>query len=214
MRARLTAAILIAAGLWFLMFSPLTSGLAGFWAEMTFSAIALTLMAVFFGRASGVGMPAMRRPLLQAVVGVAIAFALWGVFVAGDRLSQMMFGFARGQVDMVYSLRTGMPEWAIAVLLLLVIGPAEEFFWRGYVQAAFAKLLSGRRHSADLAFVFTTLIYASVHICSMNFMLVMAALVAGCVWGFVYRMRPSLLPALIISHALWDALVFVLLPIG
>ena len=39
------------------------------------------------------------------------------------------------------------------------------------------------------------------------------ALVAGGVWGLLYRLRPSLLPALIVSHAVWDALVFVILPI-
>jgi membrane protease YdiL (CAAX protease family) len=44
-------------------------------------------------------------------------------------------------------------------------------------------------------------------------MLVMAALVAGAVWGFIYRICPKALPALIISHALWDALVFVIMPI-
>ena len=44
-------------------------------------------------------------------------------------------------------------------------------------------------------------------------MLVMAALVAGFVWGLLYRLRPDWLPALIISHAVWDACVFVVFPI-
>lgn len=42
---------------------------------------------------------------------------------------------------------------------------------------------------------------------------VIAALVAGLVWGLLYRLNPKLLPALILSHALWDALVFVWMPI-
>ena len=46
-----------------------------------------------------------------------------------------------------------------------------------------------------------------------NFMLVMAALVAGAVWGLIYRLCPKALFALIVSHALWDVLVFVLIPI-
>ncbi|MCQ2188004.1 MAG: CPBP family glutamic-type intramembrane protease [Bacteroidales bacterium] len=66
---------------------------------------------------------------------------------------------------------------------------------------------------ANAALVVTTLVYGLVHIWSFNFMLVMAALVAGGVWGLIYRIKPALLPALIISHALWDALVFVILPI-
>ena len=64
-----------------------------------------------------------------------------------------------------------------------------------------------------MGFALTLIIYALVHIWSLNFMLVMAALVAGFVWGLLYRLRPDWLPALIISHAVWDACVFVVFPI-
>ena len=75
------------------------------------------------------------------------------------------------------------------------------------------KLLDGRKWHEDKAFLLTAVIYALVHVWSLNFMLVMAALVAGCVWGFLYRLRPQMLPALIVSHALWDALVFIWMPL-
>ena len=101
----------------------------------------------------------------------------------------------------------------IAVLLLFLIGPAEELFWRGYVQRTMTRLFQDRKWGADLAFILTACIYALVHIWSFNFMLIMAALVAGLVWGLIYRICPKALPALIVSHALWDALVFVILPI-
>ena len=54
---------------------------------------------------------------------------------------------------------------------------------------------------------------ALVHIWAMNFMLVAAAAVVGGVWGLIYRFRPDLLWTLIISHALWDVLVFLVWPI-
>jgi membrane protease YdiL (CAAX protease family) len=44
-------------------------------------------------------------------------------------------------------------------------------------------------------------------------MLIMAAFVCGLVWGLVYRLWPKQLFALIVSHAVWDALVFVVWPI-
>ena len=69
------------------------------------------------------------------------------------------------------------------------------------------------RSFLSAAMLMTAIVYALVHIWSFNFMLVMAALVAGAFWGLIYRLRPSLLPALIVSHAVWDALVFVILPI-
>jgi membrane protease YdiL (CAAX protease family) len=44
-------------------------------------------------------------------------------------------------------------------------------------------------------------------------MLLMAALVAGMAWGLLYRFFPERFTAIIISHALWDAAVFIWFPI-
>ena len=210
MRRKLSIAIAAAALLWFYMFSPWTAGLTNFWITMAASACILTGMATAF---SGGWKPKVKKPLLQFAGGIALAFLLWGVFWVGDKASAWMFNFARPEVDSIYAMKTGLPVPAICALLLFVIGPAEEFFWRGYVQRTLSEVLSGGSHPDDKAFIVTAAIYALVHVWSLNFMLVMAALVAGCVWGFLYRIRPGALPALIISHAVWDALVFVILPI-
>jgi len=209
---KIIIAILVAALLWFYMFSPLTTGLTNFWLTMTFSALVLTGLSLCLTKGDLSGLRC-RRPMLQVLLGIAIAFALWGVFWLGDKISSLLFGFARPQVDDVYAMKEGFPSWVIALLLLFIIGPAEEFFWRGYVQKKMTDAVGSCRHPADCAFLITTLIYGLVHTPSMNFMLVMAALVAGAVWGFIYRLNPKLLPALIVSHSLWDALVFIILPI-
>lgn len=205
---RLIIAICVAGALWFYMFSPWTGDLSNFWLNMSISAVILSSMAIPWSGVRRPGKVEMKQACLQLLLGVAIAFALWGIFWIGDKLSQLMFQFARPQVDSVYAMKDGSSAWMITVLLLVLIGPAEEFFWRGYVQ----KTMSAKM-GANAALVVTTVIYALVHIWSFNFMLVMAALVAGGVWGLIYRIKPSLLPALIVSHALWDALVFVILPI-
>ena len=44
-------------------------------------------------------------------------------------------------------------------------------------------------------------------------MMVMAALTAGAFWGLLYRLFPKRIWALVISHAVWDAAVFVWFPI-
>ena len=119
-----------------------------------------------------------------------------------------LFDFARPQVNAIYGMKEGESPWLLSVLMLFLIGPAEEIFWRGYVQ----RTLSGR-FSRNAGFVITTLLYAAVHAGSCNFMLVMAALVAGVVWGGLYRFFPERFSAVIISHALWDAAVFVWFPI-
>lgn len=210
MKNKLILAISVAAVLWFYMFSPWTAGRSNFWLTMAASALILTGLALIFSPGK---LPRVEKPLLQVAGGVGLALLLWGIFWVGDKASAWLFDFARPEVDSIYAMKTGLPTTAISLLLLLVIGPAEEFFWRGYVQRSLGMLLEGKPHPEDKAFLITAAIYALVHVWSLNFMLIMAALVAGLVWGFLYRLRPGALPALILSHALWDALVFVWLPI-
>ena len=210
-RIRLAIAIGTAALLWFYMFSPWTGGWPNFWVVMSCSAVILTTLGLSF-TPDRKELLKIEKPALQILAGIVIAFALWGIFWIGDKVSSWMFAFARPEVDSVYAMKTGLSAWLIAVLLLCLIGPAEELFWRGYVQRTMGRILGGK-NPEDKAFILTAVIYALVHIWSFNFMLIMAALVAGLVWGLIYRLRPQALPALVISHALWDALVFVLLPI-
>jgi len=67
-------------------------------------------------------------------VSLCVAAALWGVFWLGDKVSAALFDFARPQVDAIYGLKSGQSGWCVGLLLLFLIGPAEELFWRGYVQ--------------------------------------------------------------------------------
>ena len=206
--ARLLTPIVVAAGLWFYMFSPWTAGLTNFWYTMTASALILILMAWSRGRDSQFSIFNFHFSIRQLLLGIALAAALWGVFWVGDKLSSLMFGFARGQVDSIYGMKTGIQPWIIALLLLFIIGPAEELFWRGFVQQQLSS-----HWGENWGFVVTTAIYTLIHLWSFNFMLIMAALVCGIVWGGLYRLQPKWLPALVVSHAVWDACVFVVFPI-
>ncbi|MBO4476270.1 MAG: CPBP family intramembrane metalloprotease [Bacteroidales bacterium] len=209
---KLILIIAVAAALWFYMFSPWTQGAPNFWLVMALSAVVLTALALSF-TPDRKALLRVEKPLLQLACGVAIAAVLWSIFWLGDKLSSMWFDFARPGVDAVYSMNEGLPAWAIALLLLCLIGPAEELVWRGYVQRTLTQMLGGRKAGGFIAFAITVAVYTLIHIWSFNFMLIMAALVAGAVWGFIYWLCPKALPALIISHALWDALVFVWMPI-
>ena len=197
--------IAVAFFLWTVMFSPLTAPYLNFWWAMTASAVTLTTLATLFAPR---WWKRIRFSLTDILLGVAIAVALWSFFWVDDKLSQLMFDFARPQVDTIYGMKEGTSSLLLTFLLLFIIGPAEEIFWRGYVQDSLSK-----RWGADRGFLATTAVYSLVHIGSMNFMLVMAALVAGVVWGLLYRFFPGRFAAIIVSHALWDVAVFVWFPI-
>lgn len=197
--------ILVAFVLWTVMFSPLTAPYINFWWAMTASATSLTLLATLF---SPGWWRRVRVTPADFFLGVVIAVALWGIFWLGDKVSQLLFDFARPQVDTIYGMKEGESPMLLTLLMLFLIGPAEEIFWRGYVQESLS-----RKWNANWGFVVTTAVYALVHAGSCNFMLIMAALVAGFVWGLLYRLFPNRFAAIIISHALWDVAVFIWFPI-
>ena len=198
-------AICIAAVLWFVMFSPWTAPHVNFWVMMTFSGLTLTAYSTW---ASPGWWKDIRLDLSNILLGVALAAVLWGVFWVGDKLSSLMFDFARPQVDMIYGMKEGENPWVLTALMLLIIGPAEEIFWRGYLQKSFSK-----KWNPNMGFVVTTLMYSLVHVSKFNFMLIMAAAVAGFVWGLAYRFYPEKFGAILLSHALWDCAVFIWFPI-
>lgn len=202
---RLLFTILLAFVMWTVMFSPWTAPYVNFWWMMTASAVMLSLLATMF---SPGWWRCVRISLREILLGVAIAAVLWCVFWIGDKISQLLFDFARPQVDTIYGMKDGESPWLLTMLMLFLIGPAEEIYWRGYVQ----KQLSVK-WNPDMGFAVTTLVYALVHAGSLNFMLTMAALVAGAVWGLLYRFFPERFTAIIISHAVWDVAVFIWFPI-
>ena len=212
-RSRISIAIVVAAALWFIMFSPWTAPYVPFWGSMAISSCILLALGFIFFPDWHKG---LRLDLSQFILGIAIAALMWGIFYLGDKLSSLMFSFARPQVDTIYALKEGAMKWMLAAQLLLLTGPAEEIFWRGCLQKAIGDALEGRtglKNARLMAALITLAVYTLIHIWSFNFMLVMAALVAGAVWGLLYYLKPQWLPALIVSHAIWDAAVCVVFPI-
>jgi membrane protease YdiL (CAAX protease family) len=153
---RLIFAILIAFVLWTVMFAPFSASHLNFWVAMSISATILISIAT-------VARPSWPRDLKWSLsniaLGIVIAVVLWGVFWVGDKASQLMFDFARPQVDSIYAMKDGSSASLIAVALLLLIGPAEEIFWRGYVQRTLSQ-----RWGAHMGFIVATAIYTLVHI--------------------------------------------------
>ena len=202
--------VILAAVLFFVMFSPWTSPYVNFWYTMTATAIILTSVSLYRCRETIKELKSISLKTLfwWFVAGLLIAFVLWWAFWIGDKVSAWMFGFARPQVDMIYGMKSGTSPVVIALLLLFIIGPGEELFWRAFLQRRLME-----KWGKNAGFIAATACYTLVHIWSFNFMLVMAAMVAGICWGFLYRLSPKLLPALIVSHAVWDVSAFILFPI-
>jgi len=200
--------LVLAFGLWFVMFviRPLN-----FWLMMSFSTSLLAAISFVFGR------PLFFREELtwkNILLGILAAAALYAVFRAGNEVLILISRFLpalipdrAGNINAVYANRGTLPPLVVGILLFFPIGFGEEIFWRGFVQRRFSL-----KWSPLCAWLVTTLLYAAVHLATGNPVLILAALTCGAFWGGLYAVTGTLVPVLI-SHMVWDPLIFVIWPV-
>lgn len=139
-------------------------------------------------------------------MGFLSALFLYLVFAIGNFLSRNIFSFAGSGIQDVYAFKMGASKLRIAILMIFIIGPGEELFWRGFLQRSLQNKIGN-----NLGFILATSIYTLVHLGSGNVMLVLAAGVCGLFWGYLY-LRYGSITLNIVSHTLWDVTVFLWLP--
>lgn len=142
----------------------------------------------------------------KIILGVLSAIALYGVFYLGNQLSRLMFHFAGTGIANVYAFKGDADSLRVGLLMLLVIGPGEELFWRGFLQNHYEK-----RFGNTKGFLIATAVYTGVHVFTGNIMLIVAALVAGLFWGWMYMKYKSMVMN-VVSHTVWDIAVFLIIP--
>jgi membrane protease YdiL (CAAX protease family) len=179
-----------------------------FWWWMSVNLFILILLSLVVDRNY---LPFLRQDMLSKPVGkVLIALAsvvvLYFLFYTGNYLSRLWFSFAGDQIGGIYLFKGDASPARVILLMALIIGPGEELFWRGFVQ----RHLSSRMGRLT-GFLVATALYSLVHVATGNFILVMAALVCGLFWGWLFYKYNSMLVN-IVSHTVWDIAVFVVFP--
>jgi len=173
-----------------------------FWQRMTRTGLGLGALAL----ATQGELRRVRPRPADLASGVAIAAALYGVFQVGDRAARRVMPSGAEDIGDVYELRTLRPKGEIAARLATVIGPAEELYWRGLLQTELTRGLGPVRGAAAAAAV-----YGGAHLVTGNPTLVGAATVAGAGWSALAALGVPM-PALIVSHAVWDIWIFLVQP--
>ena len=167
---------------------------ARFWERMTLTGFVLGTMAL----GNDAELRRLRFRERDVVLGLLSAAGLYVIFQAGDRMARTAMPQGSKEISDIYALRSLRPKEELAARLGLVIGPAEELFWRGFVQ---------RR----TGFLTATALYGGAHIVTGNATLIGAATVAGAYWGFLRAMGVPL-GALVVSHVAWDIWIFLIAP--
>jgi membrane protease YdiL (CAAX protease family) len=189
--------------LWFLTFAI---PFGNFWLKLTLSASFLAILAL--GSSRKVWKTLFHFKVRYLWLGPLSAIFLYGIFWMGKEFSTLLFPFASKQIANVYFNKSQINLTTIGFLLFFIMGPAEEIYWHGLVQRLFSE-----RFGSMAGVLLTTAIYSLVHIFALNLMLLVAAAVCGLFWGWLYQREQSLIPV-ILSHSIWDVLIFVIFPLG
>jgi membrane protease YdiL (CAAX protease family) len=173
-----------------------------FWQRMTATGLTLGTLALATE-------PELRRARLRGrdvTIGLASAAGLYGIFLIGDRMVRRVLRQGGDEIGEVYALRELGPAPELAARLALVIGPAEELFWRGFVNPRLQRRLGRWPGAAAGSFA-----YAGAHVATGNFTLFGAAGVAGAYWSALAAAGMPM-GALVVSHVAWDLLTFLVAP--
>jgi len=198
----IVGSLALAFALWYGVFGW-TEGV--FWVKIALAAAILAAISLAAMGSSRVQLEGIKARDIK--LGLTSAVLLYAIFWLGKLILTAIFPESGGEIGRVYAPREEMSLWVIGALLLLVTGPSEEIYWRGYLQ----RVLMQRIGPAS-GWLLATLAYALVHIWTLNVPLMLAAFTAGLVWGWIYLMERRLLPV-IISHAVWSVAIFVILPV-
>jgi len=180
-----------------------TFGWAGgnFWVKIGLSVVVVCLYSLVWQR------PKISWKLRSFFLGLFSAAVLYLIFLLGNEVAPYILTGGKAQVGGIYSLGAGTNKNLIFILLLFITGPGEEIFWRGFLQGRLME-----KWGKFPGYLTTTALYGGVHLFSGNWMLVLAAVVAGAFWGFLYLWKKDLLLQ-ITSHSLWSAVIFAVAPV-
>ncbi len=176
-----------------------------FWIAMTSGVLVLAMLAALI---RGPALYHEKAEPADLALGAGTFAFLYAVFWVGDKLIRFIRPVSGNEISSIYELRSQLPLVVIALLLVFVIGPGEELYWRGLVNWALAS-----RFGDGAAVIVGTAAYGAAHLVAQNPAIVLAAVVAGFVWSVMFAVRRRLFPV-IVSHVLFDLFLFVLAPVG
>ncbi|MBA4537385.1 CPBP family intramembrane metalloprotease [Bacillus aquiflavi] len=138
--------------------------------------------------------------------GIISGLLLYTVFWVGNSMINFFDLPFSKQVSRLYNRYAPTELWHYIVLLFILI-PGEEIFWRGFIQKRILKYTN-----IWISIFVSALLYASVQIYAGHSILILAAFVGGLFWGALYTWKRSI-PLIIVSHLTFDLMIFIFLPL-
>ena len=143
----------------------------------------------------------------HVLIGIISGATLYSFFFISYIFIKGWFPFLLPYIDELYDVVGPSQPWHY-LLLIFVIIPGEEFFWRGFVQNQLSIFLSSNWSKVLLASV----LYGIAHIWTGNLMLIAAALTGGLFWGLLLYWKKNIV-IVILSHYTFNLFLLILFPL-
>lgn len=172
-----------------------------FWYMYTFAMLILMSIAIIFVKIFD-----ELATWKSLAYGLGYGTILYGFIAAGFQLLLMTPINTTGSVESFLSAFAPVSIWHY-LLLMFIIVPGEEIFWRGLVQQKLKLYVS-----TSLAVISSSVLFGFALALSGFWPGVAAGIVAGLILGLLYEWKKSL-PLIIVTHLVMIVLLFLILPL-
>lgn len=196
MKHKLIYMLPIAYGLYHLAFQDISV----FWYMYTFALLILMSSAILFSEILD-----EMRTWKSFVYGIAAAIAIYEVLYAGYHFLQMLrVGSALSTAEFL-AIFTPTSVWHLLLLMFIVV-PGEELFWRGFVQQQLKQYVP-----ALIAVPIASVLFGLTLWLADFWPGIFAGAAVGLILGYLYEKKKSM-PLLLIARLLLMVLVFIIFP--
>lgn len=189
---------------WFALFSPWTRHYINFWWTISISSILISILAGHYHPEWTLDIDIDKKNI---TAGLCLAVVLWIVCYFGTRWAASFYPEMKASLSHIRQINDDPVYLILAIPLCLLMGQAEEVFWRGYIQKVFSE-----KWNANVGFAITAILYPLMYAWSLNWVLIIGIFIMGLVWGGLCRYNPRWLTMVMISHAVLNAMIFMFFP--
>ena len=138
------------------------------------------------------------------IIGPPGSIILYFIFYIGDILADILY--LSGYIDEVYVMVGSAGDKSILLAGLVWIGFMEELYWRGGLQGLFRDV-----YGARYPWIYSSILYSTVHISTLNPILIISSLIIGLFLGLISEYHG--VAATIFIHVSWLILILLIYPL-
>ncbi|WP_053590193.1 CPBP family intramembrane glutamic endopeptidase [Bacillus sp. FJAT-22090] len=172
-----------------------------FWYFYTFTVLFLMSIAFFYAKIDD-----KIKTIEYILYGVGFGFLMYAIIAGGYKLLEWIPGISTTSVNQFFGNFAPTSIWHF-LLLLFIIAPGEEFFWRGYIQQQLKRWMTPSK-----AILASSVLSSLSFIFSGFWLGMLGAFICGLILGILYEWKKSM-PLIILAHIILLVLLFLVFPI-